>query len=178
MPKPVLPLVQRGFTLFEVMIVMVIVALLAGAAAMVVGGHQEGRQLENEVRKLMARMSLAQEEAIFQNREIGLQLEPEGYDFRELDEARLQWSTLSQDYMQPVKFPDWVYQEIDGTPGEWEITGAEQKTVGFYPQILFFSSGESTPFKLILKHRAKTELTYIIQSDGLNGITLLEPDVE
>ena len=176
MLKPVRLAVQQGFTLFEIMVVMVIVALLAGAASIVVSGNQESRMLENEARKLVALMDLTQEEANFQNIEIVKRLEPEGYAFLGIDEASLKWITFRQDFLQPVNFPDWMELDFGGISREFELKKQEQQKADFYPQILFFSSGESTAFKLVLRHRANSDLEYTVQSDGLNGILLVEPD--
>ena len=167
---------EFGFTLIEIMIVMVIVALLAGAAAMVVGSNQQQRMLENEARRLAALMSLTQDEAVFQNIEIGLRIDEEGYTFRGLEEASLSWTTLPQDFLKNRQFPTWVEAEFSGHVEEIEVKKPEEDEADFFPQILFFSSGESTPFELTLRHEADQQIRYNILSDGLNGVILEEPD--
>jgi general secretion pathway protein H len=175
MSNSVLVARQQGFTLIEIMIVMVIVAMLAGAATLVIGNNQQRRQLENEARKLVAIMGLTQDEAIYQNIEIGLRIDPEGYSFRGLDEASLSWIALPQDFLKNREFPSWVKLDLSGVDSEIEIKKPDEERAGFYPQIIFFSSGESTPFQLTLQHEADKQLQYTIQSDGLNGIGLKAP---
>lgn len=166
---------QRGFTLIEIMVVMVIVAVLAGAAAMVVGSNQQQRMLENEARKLVALITLTGDEAIYQNMAIGMRIDQQGYEFRGLDEATVSWMTLTEDFLKKRQFPSWVEVEFSGIGEEIEIKQQEEDEATFYPQILFFPSGESTPFELALRHVAEQEINYRIRSDGINGVILQKP---
>ncbi len=166
---------HRGFTLIEIMVVMVIIGIVATTATLVISGNQERRALENEARKLIAVLQLVQDEAVFQNLEIGVRLEREGYHFRGLDEANLAWVELPQQYLRPREFPEWLELEFDGLDRGLEIRTLDpDQELDFFPQLLFFSSGESTPFQLSLKHKADRRVHYTLTSDGLNGIAFEE----
>lgn len=175
--KAILANSSRGFTLIEIMVVMVIVAVLAGTVSLVIGDNQQRHELENEARRLVALLDLTQDEAVFQNIEIGLQLDQQGYSFRALDEAKLSWISLPQDFLKNRTFPDWMTIDLQDSgnviqPGDNE---GEAVADAFSPQVLFFSSGESTPFLITLGYTGGDNFQYLIRSDGLNGVTLEEP---
>lgn len=172
------PSSNRGFTLIEIMVVMVIIALLAGATTLVIGDNQQRRMLENEARRLVAIIGLTQDEAIFQNVEIGLRLEEEGYSFRGLDEASLSWIDLPQDFLKAREFPDWIELDLKGVSKEIELKKPDEDKASFYPQIMFFSTGESTPFEVTLRHKTDRDIKFTLITDGLNGVKLEGTDDE
>jgi len=167
----------RGFTLIEIMVVMVIVAILAGTVSLVVGDNQQRHELENEARRLAALLDLTQHEAVFQNIEIGFQLDQQGYAFRVLDEAKLSWASLPQDFLKNRNFPDWMIVDLNDRVYELQLGENEDEAAAdnFAPQVLFFSSGESTPFLITLSYTGADDFQYLIRSDGLNGVVLEEP---
>jgi len=86
----------RGFTLLELLVVLVIAGLLLGLVAFnAMPG--ERKVLENEAQRLALLFQLARDEAIVRNRPIAFEAEPGGYRFmiREDDE----WQALTQDDM-------------------------------------------------------------------------------
>ncbi|OZG73573.1 type II secretion system protein GspH [Hahella sp. CCB-MM4] len=167
---------QRGFTLIEILVVMLIIGMVVSMATLVVGGNKEHRMLENESRKLLAILQLTQEEAVFQNVEIGVRIDEEGYEFKALNEEELKWEELPQDFLKARTFPDWMELDFSELNKEFKLKQTGQSTKPqFLPQIMFLSSGESTPFTLTLKIKQGEDLKYTLSSDGLNGISLVEP---
>ena len=169
---------QKGFTLIEIMVVMVIIGVMAAMAAVVVSGNKERRQLENEARKLLAILQLTQEESVFQNVEIGVSIDSEGYEFKALDETNMSWVAMSQDFLKKRSFPEWLDVEFKGQGKEIKLPSANTDTKTFLPQLLFLSSGEGTPFTVILKIKQLPDIQYKLESDGLNAIKLVEPSDE
>ncbi|WP_020408190.1 type II secretion system minor pseudopilin GspH [Hahella ganghwensis] len=167
---------QRGFTLIEILVVMLIIGMVVSMATLVVSGNKEHRMLENESRKLLAILQLTQEEAVFQNIEIGVRIDDEGYEFRSLNEEELKWEELPQDFLKTRTFPEWLELDYGDLTKEYKLKQDKQSSKpAFMPQIMFLSSGESTPFKLTLKFQQGDDFQYSLESDGLNGITLVEP---
>lgn len=70
---------ERGFTLVELMVVLVVLGLMTSVVVMAV---PRGPSLAAEAETFAARLSRAQEEAVLTNRAIGVRVDGQGYAFR------------------------------------------------------------------------------------------------
>ncbi|MDM7323142.1 MAG: type II secretion system minor pseudopilin GspH, partial [Gammaproteobacteria bacterium] len=70
-----------GFTLIEVMVVLVIIAILVTMASLSLKSDRAGEALEEEARRLTALLNLLREEAVMRNQTLGLALTEGGYMF-------------------------------------------------------------------------------------------------
>ena len=77
----------RGFTLIEVMVVMVIIAILVSVVSLSLKGDRAGEALHEEARRLSALLNLAREEAVMRDQDLGLVLASDGYFFVQRNEA-------------------------------------------------------------------------------------------
>ncbi len=99
----------RGFTLIEVMVVMVIIAILVTAVSLSLKGDRVGEALDEEAKRLSALLNLAREEAVMRDRDLGLVLADDGYLFVQRDEERAgedgaaEYITLADDVMFRVR---------------------------------------------------------------------------
>ncbi|MCH8503059.1 MAG: type II secretion system minor pseudopilin GspH [Ectothiorhodospiraceae bacterium] len=166
---------QRGFTLIEIMVVMVIIGTVVtfGVLSMMV---DDDRELEDEARRLHAVLELAHENALLEARELGLILEPDGYRFTEL--VNDEWrgiETSAHSYLRPRTIPDHLRLEIevDGLPGEREPGRSEDDR----PGIMLLSSGEITPFRIRLSERhARGDAHYQLRVELMGRRTLRPPE--
>ncbi len=166
---------QHGFTLIEIMVVVVIVGTITTFAVL---GLSMGRDdtVEREARRLHMVLELAAESALLEARELGLILEPDGYRFTELQDA--DWRGIRQSdrrYLNPHTLPDQVRMEIEveGLPGDREPGASEDDR----PGIMLLSSGEVTPFRLSLSDRGRRDDThYLIRGDLTGRLTLELPE--
>ncbi|MEO7916739.1 MAG: type II secretion system minor pseudopilin GspH, partial [Dokdonella sp.] len=71
---------QRGFTLLEILVVVVIIGVLAGAVVMAVDSGS-GRQLDREARRFGALLEQACEQAELGGRDLGVLMLDDGYGF-------------------------------------------------------------------------------------------------
>ena len=71
----------RGFTLIEMLVTVVILAVLASVLVLSVGAGDEEQRLRREVERLQARIVYACERAELTGREVGLHLRAGGYAF-------------------------------------------------------------------------------------------------
>ncbi|HEX5513684.1 MAG TPA: type II secretion system minor pseudopilin GspH, partial [Gammaproteobacteria bacterium] len=71
---------NRGFTLIEVLVVLVIIGVIVGLASIALGDNR-AEELQREARRLQAVLTLAAEEAIVKSRELGVRFDSDGYRF-------------------------------------------------------------------------------------------------
>jgi general secretion pathway protein H len=146
-----LPRAGRGFTLLELLVVIVIAGILVTMFTLAVGtAGGTDRELRREATRLESLMRLALEDAGFQVRELGVRFYPDRYEFA---------AFFVND---PADPRDDVWQPIDGKnvlggrelpPGfsfELDIEGravalersAEQVAKRYEPQLFILSSGD------------------------------------
>ena len=90
---------EAGFTLVELMVVIVIVGLMSAVAVMSAPGR---RTLAAEADQFAARLTRAQEEAVLTNRPVGVQVTGQGYSF--LTRTGATWAVLDDG---PFEGHDW-----------------------------------------------------------------------
>ena len=135
----------NGFTLVELMVVLVIVGLTA--AAVVLAIPDPGGGVRGEALRLAARVDAARERAMMDNRPVALVLNDRGYSF----EWRLEgeWRAVAQ---KPFVAQDWS----EGTRAS--IDGGESR-------IVFDSTGFAEPARLRLV-RGKEEAQVAVTDGG------------
>lgn len=171
MPRPL----ARGFTLIEILVVIIVVGLLAALAVVNMGGSGQAREMENEVRELYLLMQTASEQATLNNQEIGLKLLEDGYQFVVFDESNREWGEQVERLFRPRSLPEWLVVTPlieDGLP---TLAGEEDP---LEPDLVFFSSGEVTPFELEFTLGSGSERKHRLVSDGINGIDWQAPGDE
>lgn len=161
-----------GFTLIEILVVMVVVGLLAAIAVVNLGGGQERRQLENSVRELYLLMQTASEQAVVNNQELGLMLTDTGYRFVIYSDKDDDWVAQGERLFSPRTWPDWLVATpiIDNDLPRL----ASQEDVA-RPDIVFFSSGEITPFELEFTIKGRDSQPLKIEAGGFDGLDMTLP---
>ena len=158
---------SRGFTLIELMVVMVIISVLIGLAVLSTGFASTSRELDSEAERLAGLIGVLTDEAVLDNREYGLRLERDAYQVLRYDEAKARWLPVARD---SHRLPEWaeLTLELDGQP--LVLAGSkgekEQKKGTDQPQLLILSSGELSPFRLRLAERGPEGRALSLSSDG------------
>lgn len=159
-----------GFTMIEILVVMVVVGLLASLAIVNLGGGSEQRQLSSQVRELYVLMQTASDQAILNNQELGLSITEEGYRFMVFNELEDRWQGQAERLFQAREFPPWISVTLfadDDLPRLVSDDAAER------PDVVFYSSGETTPFELEFMIAQSQNQMISLMSDGFSGIELL-----
>lgn len=158
----------RGFTLIELLIVMVIISI-ASTIIVVKTGHYYlmNKSADTVARELIALMQLARQQAIFSSSTLGLSLENNHYQFVKLTNTG--WEALSKTdlFWREQTIPDNVQLTL-----QVETTNASGYFASGAPvQIIFYSSGEVTPFQLSVQ-RKDSDVRYRIIGSFAGAIHL------
>ena len=155
---------QAGFTLLEVLAVVVIVGIIVSFASLSVG-QKSSHVIQEEAERLYGLLSLANEETVMQGRELALEFQEEGYSFLELNIDN-QWIPLEQDkLLRERSFPPNIKIKliIEGVASSFE----DKKNL---PRVFVLSSGELTPFQITLS--LDDEESYTLQGAMDGKLTL------
>lgn len=161
------PVLQRpqGFTLVEVMLVMLLIGLLATTVVMNFTGESREERLEKETERLTQLFQFVAETAMLKQQEWGLYVAPDHYGFLYYSTSDGKWLPATEPAsLDQHKLPEHIslQLELEGLPGEetnllsqldWQTEDDEQPEPGrkipVLPQVFILSSGEISPFKLL-----------------------------
>jgi len=146
-----------GFTLIEILVVVVILAVLAGALTLSVGGVGGERQLAREAEQLRALLGYACEQAELGGRGIGVSLDTHGYQFSVSNRA--EWEPAQTTELRPRAWLGGAPPILTRDGRRVEIADKAPEK----PQLVCFASGELTPFRMDL---ALTDLPHVYRLDG------------
>jgi len=173
--RPVMCLLQRGFSLIELLVVMFMIALLGGVAVVVIGGRGQGDDtLQLTAARLLDLMTMASTQSIIASRPVGMHwFAPESADAGWLIHwsqwQQGQWRVLT-DGPAPLELPAHVQValQVEGNTVEGSIErpaglnrpGASvQLEVLPTPGLVFYGTGEVTPFALELSAESGQQLS-------------------
>ncbi|WP_150300451.1 GspH/FimT family protein [Pseudomonas profundi] len=142
---------QYGFTLMELLVVLVLVGVVASLATLSVGDGAE-RKLRTEAERLAGALRLARDELLITGEaDRALGLRHDAYSFLELmilDDATREWQPVRDPQLGPRQLEQGLIEldlEIEG-----ERRGLRQ-TNGWEPHIRLGATGEMTPAIITLR---------------------------
>ena len=163
---------QAGFSLLELLVVMLLIGIVAGAAGLSISGGTQLRARE-EAGRLQESLQLAADEAVFQNAEIGMQPTPNSYRFLRYDTAHNIWHPMPETAFRLHTLPDTLALSLvlEGKP-----MSLLKEDAAATPAIILLSTGEATPFSLTLSGEHNDQV-FTLLSDGIAPISLREDTV-
>lgn len=158
---------RAGFTLIEVLVVLALMGVLAGVAALSWPGDPY-RQARHEAERLQQVMQMAADTAVYQGDELGAYFTRGGYGFLRYDTAARQWRSLSDQALKPHQLPKDIGLSLTLAGRALPLSDAANK-----PAVIFLSSGEMTAFTVQVSHRVHKD-AFVVGSDGLNPVQVRE----
>lgn len=153
---------HKGFTLIELMVVMVIIGLMVSLVSVNFVGQSPDKKLEDATKKFNAVFELAAEYGLLNNLELGLKIEKSSYEFLVFNNDN--WSPIEEQALLAQELPEGMILklELDGlAPEEDSLFNSTDslfdeessfderaKKKKKLPQVFVFSGGDFTPFQL------------------------------
>lgn len=153
---------NHGFTLIEMLVVVVIIGILASTVVLGFVGSDREQNLRTEAERLAALIEMARSEAVQRNEEWGVSINATGYQFLVFNPLNHSWVAQKDGPFHPRKTADVTLSvKVDQLtmPGDTAKEGA--------PNIIMFSSGEQTPFEIEITPQWKSD-PWRVNSDGLS----------
>jgi len=171
---------HQGFTLLEILVVIIVIGLLASIAVLNTGDAPQRKELENQVRRIFLTLQTASDQAILDNRELGLRLDENRLEYLAYDPEEQQWSLLNQEPFQPRQLPGDMRTRLETDDNQPRLPTRETNEENPLPDIVLFSSGETSAFTLELwSHLLGPETsTHQITGDGINSLEWRKPHEE
>jgi general secretion pathway protein H len=166
---------NKGFTLIEILVVVVIMAVVISIAILSVGTTGRDTQLDDESRRIEGLVGLLHERALLEGRDFGLRIEPAAYEFVVYEPIRDRWMPLDQEAeFRHRNLPKGLsFQlELDSQivvikPIDRNLASNEAPPG---PQVAIAASGEGTPFRLTLL-RDGTTAKASVDGDALGKVS-------
>ncbi len=186
---------QRGFTIIEILFVMVIIALTANLVVYSIDDSQE-EELEQAALALQTSINFASEYAILNQKQLGLYVDDNKYEFltyadqkwQPLDEAEgiLKAKEFAPPFLLTLNQEDlpWAQDSLLNEVDWKQLLGVDdddflelQKMT--IPQVMILSSGEISPFQIRLELQSPDEelVPYIIEGEFMAPVSLYRDEL-
>lgn len=176
---------HRGFTLIEILIVLVLIATLSSLIVIQVRDRDDAAILDQEIETFIKRSSFAQEEMLFRTSPLGIYFTNGGYawyegylaeredeaDSRETRKTVL-WRPLRDRLLRPHDFPPGmnITLYLEGTP----VVLEDELPDEVRPQVLFLPDTDALPFELLMAFRSEERRSIMRYPSG----TIVEKGTE
>lgn len=160
---------QQGFTLWELLIVVAIVAITLSMLQFSMGLGDDDRNLKRVGKDLGKLFHLLSQEAVFESRNYAISVQNRGFIVLEYEEGN--WVESSDSFFTRFSMAESQSSEL---VIEDKVIDISKKTIPD-PHILILSSGEMTPFEW----RIRDELSQsgiLLQGNLLGGVLMTGPE--
>ena len=174
---------QHGFTLIEVMVVIVLIGLMASLVQFNISGNNPADKLKHESARFAAIFEVAADYGMLNNVELGLIVKKDSYQFVGYDGT--QWTEIpDQDWQAHVTMSEEIELslELDDLPidepllfdadtfrekdeDDFTLMSKEERENKIIPQVYILSGGDLTPFSVTF--RINEDLAFIEGAEDL-----------
>jgi general secretion pathway protein H len=144
-----------GFTLLELLVVLVVVAIMISMAMLSFGVLGRDRQAEEESRRFWVVLQQAREEAELQAEDLGIFVSADSYEYLRFDPRRDEWQVIDDDELfvqrrlpEGLRFRLRVESREIVMKPDLPNRGDKDENKKWPPQVMVLSSGDVMPFEL------------------------------
>ena len=156
---------QPGFTLLEILVVIVIIGVMVSMATLSIGVLGADREVKEEAERFWAVLRQAREEAELQAIDVAIFVGQTDYEFLRFDTRRNEWTPIVEDKLyaqrtlpEGLRFRLWLEnREIVLKPGLPDRSKKDESQK-WPPQITVLSSGDVVPFEMHIERDAAPAL--------------------
>ena len=149
-----------GFTLLEVLVVLVIIGIVTAMAVVSTGVLGADHQMDEEAQRLQAVLAQAREESMLDGRDVGLRVDRQGYDFLRYNGRVAAWEPVVDDtLLRERELPEGLNASLrlEAREIELEPRTAPTEDEPAQPQVLVLASGDVVPFEILLRRDGTEE---------------------
>jgi general secretion pathway protein H len=155
----------RGFTLLELLVVLVVVAIMISMATLSFGVLGRDRQAEEESRRFWTVLQQAREEAELQAEDLGIFVSADSYEYLRFEPRRDEWLVIEDDELfaqrrlpEGLRFRLRVDARQIVMQPDLPNRGDKDENKKWPPQVMVLSSGEVMPFELEIERESAPSL--------------------
>jgi len=178
-PRSKPPTSAGGFTLLELLLVMLIIGILAGTVVANFGGAGQRQQVRAEAERLALAIEMARNAALQRNELWGLAAEEHGYSFQRYDPDAQTWLPVDRRPFASYTLADEVAMTMRTTFAPGRSEALQRLTEGDEadddedapppPDIAIHPGGEVTPFDAAVSGDDDAP-TWVAYSDGIQRV--------
>lgn len=154
-----------GFTLLELLVVLVVVAIMVSMAMLSFGVLGRDRQAEEESRRFWVVLQQAREESELQAEDLGIFVSADSYEYLRFEPRRDEWQVIEDDELfAQRRLPEGMRfrlrvdsREIVMKPGLPNRADKDENKK-WPPQVMVLSSGDVMPFELEIEREGAPSL--------------------
>ncbi|MCB1693897.1 MAG: type II secretion system minor pseudopilin GspH [Pseudomonadales bacterium] len=168
---------SHGFTLIEILVVVVIVAIMTGVVVANLPSFSHTADLDREARRLSALFGMLRAEAVSQANEYGFEPDRDKYRFFILNEREGKWQEITEGPFAARTLEDGIVLTAKVESEDLVLDVPDEDDDVKPPPILVLSSGEVTPFQVTLALDA-SDAQRTLTTDGFSDLAKVTDENE